>query len=104
MMGKITIQLKAIRIDLHVERIELYLRLREAFDFLSSLINDEAVDLKIRLKAIQLLGYIAQTAMGILSDETVDEIERLVEEVKKRKEELDREREKMKISAGGIVT
>jgi hypothetical protein len=84
------LSLKPIQIDLRMERIDLYLKLREAFDWLSSVANDENIDIKTRLKAIQLLGYVAQTAIGMLSDEKMDELEELIEEVKRRREEIER--------------
>jgi hypothetical protein len=84
------LSLKPIQIDLRMERIDLYLKLREAFDWLSSVANDENIDIKTRLKAIQLLGYVAQTAIGMLSDEKMNELEEMIEEVKRRREEIER--------------
>jgi hypothetical protein len=76
-----------LTIPITEEQEKLYGDLREMFERAKQIANDETVELKFRLEAIRLVGYIGQVIGGILKDVRMDEIQKqlleIEEEIKK---------------------
>jgi hypothetical protein len=68
--------------------------LKDIFERVKQIANDETVELKFRLEAIRLVGYLGQVIGGILKDVRMDEIQ-------KQLLELEEEVKRAKASSGG---
>jgi hypothetical protein len=77
--GQIKIKLKPFWIDLPRERENTFYTLKRALKKVEAIANQENLDMKLRLEAFRLVGYIAQCMSGMIKDFQIEEITKEVE-------------------------
>ena len=87
-MKELEINIQPFIIQISEEREDLYTRLKKAVEEAEVIIADPAAEgSKTRIKALNVLAHLVAVAKGVLKDAQLDELERTLQELRRKLDE-----------------